>query len=480
MRRFQIIVAIALAAAATQVKGVDGSAKTSVSRADGARTDLALTIYNSNLGLVKETRTLTLEAGLTELRYMDVAAQINPRTVHMASLTDPKGLEVLEQNYEYDLISPEKLMERFLGREVTLVFGEGGKGEQRRETQATLVSNSGGMVYEIDGRYHVNPDARVILPEIPGGLISAPTLVWLLRSAAAGPQKAETSYLTGGISWSADYVGVISADDAKADLTGWVTIDNNSGATYKDATLKLVAGDVHRVAPEGLPRPYEMMQMKGQAAPAFAEEAFFEYHLYTLERRATVKDRQTKQVALMEAPGVPVKKIYLLRGEPSYFRGQFGGPGGEVKVGVSLELLNSEKNGLGMPLPQGTVRLYKQDASGSLQFIGEDSVKHTPKDEKITLKMGDAFDVVAERTQTDFKAVSAGRYDAEVAFQINIRNHKDEAVTVVVREPVAGDWKILTSSHPPTKADAHTIEFSVPVPKNGEAVLSYRVAVDWS
>ncbi len=213
--------------------------------------------------------------------------------------------------------------------------------------------------------------------------------------------------------------------------------------------------------------------------PAFAEESFYEYHLYTLDRPATIKDRQTKQISLLEAPGVPVRKMYLLAGQPSYYRSKLGTLGKDLKVGVFLEMDNTAANGLGMPLPRGVVRLYKKDSSGSLQFVGEDRIDHTPKDEKVTLKTGDAFDVVADRVQSDFRATSGGRYDAEIEFRVSIRNHKTDPVTVTVRDPVPGDWKVLDSSLPHVKRDAHTIEFEVPVPANGETVLTYRVAVDW-
>ena len=462
--------------------GTATARQTPVSSTARDQSDVAITIYNDNLGLVKETRTLSLGTGRNEVRYMDVAAQINPRTVHMVSLTAPQALQVVEQNYEYDLISPEKLLEKFIGRKVRLVFApSGGDRAPEREVEATLVSTNGGLVYQVDGQFHVNPPARVILPEIPGGLISVPTLVWMLQNSGPATHKVETSYLTGGISWSADYVAVVDAADTKTDLTGWVTIDNTSGAAYKDARLKLVAGDIHRAQPDAMPM-MERFQSVGIAGgkQAFEEESFFEYHLYTLDRPATIKDRQTKQIALLEAAGIPLTKIYLLAGQPSYYRSQVGLIGTDMKVAVHLEMMNSQKNGLGMPLPRGIVRLYKKDTSGSLQFIGEDSIKHTPKDEKITMKVGDAFDVVADRTQVDFRAVSGGRYDAESEFEIKIRNHKEEAVTVTVREPVPGDWKVLSSTLPAVKADAHTIEFNVPVPPNGQTVLRYRVAVDWS
>ena len=468
-----------LAAAIAVVGAAPGHAETPAASTSRETSDMAVTIYNDNLGLVKETRTLSLATGVSEMRYKDVASLINPRTVHMVSLTGPDDLEVLEQNYEYDLISPEKLMERFIGREVTLIFPAVADKTPEREVKARLVSTTGGMVYEIGGQFHVNPPARVVLPEIPGGLISVPTLVWSLKNKGAASHKVETSYLTGGLSWSADYVSVVDAADTRIDLTGWVTLDNTSGATYANARLKLVAGDIHRAEPDVRAQVMRMEAGIAKAQPAFAEEAFFEYHLYTLDRPTTIKDRQTKQITLLEAAGVPLRKIYLMTGEVSYYQMKLGQIGTDQKVSVNLEIDNTQKNGLGMPLPRGVVRLYKKDGSGSLQFIGEDRIQHTPKDEKITLKVGDAFDVVADRVQTDFRAVSGGRYDAESEFEIRIRNHKEEAVTVTVREPVPGDWKVLSETHTHTKREAHTIEFSVPVAAGGESVLRYRVAVDW-
>ncbi len=457
------------------------AAEPAATQSSGAsqRASVALTVYNDDLGLVRETRALTLPTGDAALRFMDVAARIDPRTVHIGSLTSPSALRVLEQNYEYDLISPDKLMEKFVGRQVTLVFPppEAGAGRER-QVDARLVSTNGGMVYEIDGQYHVNPPARVILPEIPGGLISVPTLVWHLRNAGPAAHTIEASYLTGGVGWSADYIVSLDAKDSRADLNGWVTITNESGASYADATLKLVAGDVHRARREAPEMRMTAMAVDA-AAPQIAEEAFFEYHMYTVERPVTVKDRQTKQVALMEASGVPIRKTYLLAGQSGWYRSKLGLLGREMKVGVFLEFDNAQKGGLGIPLPAGVVRMYKKDSAGSLQFVGEDSIKHTPKDETVILKAGDAFDVVADRVQTDYRAVAGGRYDIEVEFEIKIRNHKEEAVTVTVREPMSGDWKVLTSTHPAQRKDAATLEFSVPVARDAEAVLRYRVAIDW-
>lgn len=447
------------------------------SRAEETRVDLGITVYNDDLGLIRERRRIRLGTGRTELRFMDVPARIDPRTVRVVEKGAGSSFALLEQNYEYDLISPQKLMERFVGRTVRLVFG-GDDGRADRESDAVLVSTTGGMVYEIDGRIHVDPPARVVLPEVPGGLISAPTLVWLVESSRGGEIEIEASYLTGGISWSADYVGVLDADERKAGITGWVTIDNQSGAAYDDARVQLVAGDLHRAAPEMDALVMRLETVPRAAAPGFAQEALLDYHLYTLDRRTTVKDRQTKQIALLQAPAVPVRKIYMIEGSPFWFRG--GGPSaaGPVPVRVRLELRNAAAGGLGMPLPKGTVRLYKQDRAGSVQFIGEDRIGHTPRDEKLTLTLGDAFDIVAERRQVDYRAVSAGRYDAEAEYEIRIRNRKDETVTVIVREQAPGDWKLLESSHPPEKTDARTLEFSVRVAAGGESVLTYRIAID--
>jgi hypothetical protein len=442
-----------------------------------SRKSVAVTVYNVNLALVRETRTLDVPAaGTATLRFMDVPSAINPRTVHLASLTAPGGLSVLEQNYEYDLISPEKLMEKYVGREVEIV--EQAEDLSTRVVQATLLSTNGGPVYKVGDRIVLGQTGKVTLPDLPRDLVSRPTLVWTIDAAKPGRHDVEASYLTDGMNWSADYVAIVDADDKKADLQGWVTIDNHSGAAFRDATLKLVAGDVRRVMPPEV--AFKTMRQevaRAGAADQFAEESFFEYHLYTLDRPTTIKDNQTKQISLLEGAGIPVVKKLLLVGEPSWYRGQYGTLTTNQKVAVTLELRNAKESGLGMPLPKGTVRVYKKDRSGAQQFVGEDAIDHTPKDETVKLRVGDAFDVVADRTQTDYKTVSPR--ESQAAFEIKIRNHKEENVVVTVREPVGGDWRILSSSHPPKKLDAGTIEFEVPVAAGKEATLTYRVSVKW-
>ena len=440
------------------------------------RKDVALTVYNQDLGLVREIREFPLGAGESVVRYEGVASRIDPRTVSVKSLTDPDKFGVVEQNYVFDLISPEKLMEKYVGQDVELV--ETDQNLKTQTTRATLLSVNGGPVYRIGDRISVGHPGRVVLPRLPDALYARPTLLWRLANRGAPRQKVEVSYLTNGISWAADYVAVVNAEDTKTDLTGWVTITNQSGARYDDATLKLVAGQVNRAPqPTAMEVGGNLMAMKSAAPPAFNEEAFFEYHLYTLDRRATVAENETKQMQLLSAVNVPLKKTFLIVGQNWWYRQRQGDLGHDLPVGVYLEFENRQAGGLGKPLPAGTIRVYKQDSSGAQQFIGEDAIKHTPKDEKVNLKIGDAFDVVATRTQTDFKNITLSHYDVEVAFEVKIRNHKDSAVTVSLREPVGGEWRVVDSTHKATKIDAGTIGFEVPVAADGEAIVRYRAQI---
>jgi hypothetical protein len=434
--------------------------------------DVMVTIYNGNLGLVKDVREVRLPVGMSEVQFMDVAAQIDPTTVHLKSLTDAAGLKILEQNYEYDLLSSDKLLEKYVGKTVRLYQSDGTFHEAR------LLSTAG-PVFEINGQIHLGYSGRLVLPALPDNLVAKPTLVWLLRNQTAAAQRVEASYLTGGMTWKADYVLVVNADDTRSDLTGWVTIDNKSGATYGNAALKLVAGDVNRVR-DGR-REGRMLELAAKAASAreasrdFAEEGFFEYHLYTLDGRTTLKNQQTKQLSLMSAADVPVTKHLTYYGAQDYYRTSYGMPISNQKVAVLLELKNSKEHRLGVPLPKGKVRVYKADSGGSQQFIGEDWIDHTPKDERVKIKLGDAFDVVGERTQKEWRKLGAGLW--EVEWEILLRNHKGQEQTVTVIEPVPGDWQVLHSTHAFEKPEAHTLRFSIPVPKEGAARLVYRVRI---
>ncbi|MGB7574244.1 MAG: DUF4139 domain-containing protein [Thermodesulfobacteriota bacterium] len=434
--------------------------------------DVAITIYNSNLGLVKDTRLIDFKPGIHELKFMDVAAKIDPTTVHIKSLINGSSLNVWEQNYEYDLLSPQKLLEKFVGQSVQLATINP---ETKKEeiVEATLLSTQGGNIFQIGDKIHIGHYGRVLLSKIPENLIPQPTLVWMLENKLSKPQKLEASYLTSGINWKADYVAVLNKLDTMTDLTGWVTIDNRSGATYQNALLKLVAGDINRVQGEMRMDYARPMAAAKEASPQFKEESFFEYHLYTLDRRTTIKDNQTKQMTLLDANQIPVKKLFIFSGSPQYYYYQMNQSTNKQKIGVFLELENTKKNNLGMPLPKGTVRVYKEDKDGSLQFVGEDRIDHTPKDEKFKIKIGEAFDVVGERIQTDYKRLGSNLF--EVAFEVGLRNHKNEDIKVFVEEPIPGDWEMLSKTHPYEKLSAHLIRFEVPVAKDKEVKVKYRI-----
>ena len=438
------------------------------------QTGIALTIYNVNLGLVKDQRELRIPKGTGELKFMDVASQIIPTSVHIKSLANSDSLQVLEQNYEYDLLNPQKLMDKYVGKEVKL-YQMNPFTEREEIVTATLLSNNGGPIFKIGDDITFGHPGRVIFPGVPENLISKPTLVWLLENNLSSLQRVEASYLTNGINWRADYVMTLNDKDDKADLSGWVTIDNRSGATYKDANIKLVAGDVNRAKDEMVYQRgmMKMAEAAAKPAPQFKEEEFFEYHIYTMQRPATVKENQTKQISLVNADEIKVKKELLFYGAQYYYRSSYGEGISNQKVGVYVEIANRKEDNLGIPLPKGTVRVYKKDSEGSLQFVGEDSIDHTPKDEKVRVKLGDAFDVVGSRKQTDWKKIAYDTYEA--AFEISLRNHKKEDVVVRVVEPIPGDWKMISSSHGHKKTEAFTAEFSIAVPKDKETKLTYRV-----
>jgi hypothetical protein len=437
------------------------------------RQSVAITVYNQNFGLVREVRDVTLTRGEVELEFGDVAASIQPETVHIRSARGD-GIRVLEQNYQYDLLNPQKLLEKYVGRTVTVYrYNESTGREQSFEAEVLSVNQ--GTILRIGDEITFNFPGRFSFPEIPENLIARPTLVWLLDSRD-GRQELEVSYLTGGLNWKADYVLVVNADDSAGDLTGWVTLANQSGATYENAELKLVAGDVQRVA-ERAGRPQPQLEAMRVAEAGFQEESFFEYHLYTLARPTNLRNNEQKQVTLLEAANVGVQKRLLFYGQPYYYRGSHGQVMSNQKVGVYLDFENSEDENLGMPLPKGVVRVYKADGSGAQQFIGEDQIDHTPRDERVRIKMGEAFDVVGDRRQMEWRAVSS--CVSESAWEIELRNHKDEQAEVQAWEPVGGDWEILSSSHEATRVDSRTFTFTVQIPARGSATIEYRVRVRW-
>jgi hypothetical protein len=440
------------------------------------REETAITVYNQNFGLVREVRNIDLGTGRVALELRDVAAQIQPETVHIKSLAGANALTVREQNYRYDLLSPQKLLEKYVGRRVKVNRWNEKLGKDE-ELDAEVLSVAEGTVLKIGNEITFNFPGRISFPEVPENLISKPTLVWLLDSNAQ-KQKVEVTYLTHGMTWKSDYVFVLDDTDTHGDLQGWVTLNNTSGAAYQNARLKLVAGDVQRVTtttmlPTGA--AYPTSPAAGEAQ--FKEEGFFEYHLYTLERPTTLLENEQKQVTLLESQGIGVAKHLVFFGGSQWYQSRYGELGKNQKVGVYLEIQNSERNKLGMPLPKGIVRVYKADKSGAKQFIGEDNIDHTPRDETFKIKMGEAFDVVADRTQTDWKTL--GRCGAESAWEIAVRNHKDTPVEVELIEPVGGDWEIVQSSLQPQKKDAHTFVFKPQIKARGDVKVTYRVRIRW-
>jgi hypothetical protein len=449
---------------------------------------VALTIYNQNFGLVKDTRKLGLKPGLNVVRFTDVAAQIDPTSVSLQSLSAPNSIAVREQNYQYDLIDPTSILAKSVGKTLKFrqVFDNGNTreftGVLMNSPRATVANPDGGTRTQYSGLVVrtaegviLNPVGQIEIAELPPGLISKPTLVWRLETSKPGDHTVEVAYQTGGISWKSDYVAILDKDDTHLDLTSWVTLDNKSGGTYRDASLKLMAGDVHRVTPA----PPPMARFKGgmmaadAMAPQFQEAAFAEYHLYTLQGKTTVADNETKQLSLFTADNIPAQKMFVY--EPTRTMPYYGRGGGDSskKVNVKIEVENSQKNHLGMPMPGGKVRVYKKDADGALQFVGEDNIDHTPKDEKVRLYIGDAFDVIGERRVMRSEQVS-DRVRRETV-EVSLRNHKETGITVTFVEHPYGDWTVMNSSHPHRKKDNSTLEFPIKVAANSDVTLTFTI-----
>lgn len=448
------------------------------------QTQVAVTIYNENLALIKDQRKLQLKPGPLALAFRDVSARMRPETALLRSVSTPGRLYVQEQNFDFDLLTPQKLLEKYVGRSVQLVRTNPATGAETTE-QAQVLAASNGIVLQVGQRIETGtPNARIVYGDVPPNLRDRPTLVMSIDNTGSAQQDVELSYLTGGLAWKADYVMELNAADDKLDMSGWVTLANTSGATYRNAKLQLVAGDVNQVA--SVMQQAQRVQMMSAPMPAaapraeMAQEALFEYHLYTLPRPTTIAENQTKQVALLSAAGVPVRKELLLRGADYYYRSSFGDLGQKMKAGVFIEFDNKESAQLGKPLPKGIIRVYKKDSAGNAQFVGEDRIDHTPKNEKVRLKLGEAFDVTADKKQTDFKKLgSADRYNTqfETAFELVLKNAKKEPVTVTVQEPIPGDWKMLSETHPSTKATSNTATWNITVPAEGRATLAYRTLV---
>lgn len=463
-----------------------GAATVRAAAAQGSTTlddqvDLNVTVYNSDIALVRDVRTLDLPRGTFDLSFMDIAATVNPATVHFRSLTEPSRVTVLEQNYEYDLLEPEKLLRKYVGRDVTLVRTRQVDGTTREEeVTAHLLSYNNQPVWRINGEIVTGLHAdHIRFPELPDTLFTRPTLIWTLDNGGATRHRVEAKYLAGKLSWNADYVLTVSRDDKAGDIDGWVTLTNASGTAFRNAKLQLVAGDLNRVR-QNLGRMLMTDEVARHEAPAapMMQEAFSDYHLYTLGRKTTINNNETKQVSMLAGTGFPLQKRYVVNGNRFYYHNA-ARPGAPIKdaVEVFYQFKNDEKGGLGMPMPSGTVRVYQSDSNGGVQFVGEDRIEHTPKDEVLNLKIGNAFDVVCERNQVDFEKIAANVYEIEYA--ITLRNRKTTPITVEVNEPVgAATWRMLQATHKWTKTAAFAAQFVVPVEAGGETVLKFRIRVN--
>lgn len=443
--------------------------------------DVALTVYNGGLALVRDVRSVTLPPGELHLRFEDIAATVNPATVHLRSLSQPGRLPVLEQNYEYDLLDPQKLLQKYVGREVTLVRTTMESGSSKTtEVTATLLALNNGPVWRVGNDIVTGMSAdHYRFPDLPDTLYSRPTLVWALDNAGGASHRVEAAYLAGNIAWSADYVLTLDRQGRAGDLDGWVTLKNNTGTAFTRAKLQLVAGDLHKVEADSGRANFAMQaSLAAEARDEMAEQAFSEYHLYTLARRTTIANAETKQLALLHGTDVPVARRYVVDGQQWIYRNRHQ-PGTPIKdvVKVFYDFKNDAASSLGMPMPAGVVRIYQTDPNGQVQYVGEDRIGHTPKDETLAVQIGSAFDVVCERRQTDFQDLGSSTY--ELAYEVTLRNRKESAITVEVNEPIGGDWTIRSSSHRWTKTEAFAARFALPVAAGAEATLRYRVRVTW-
>jgi len=474
----------------------------------GERTSVDLTVYNQNLSLIREERTMTIPKGMSHVVVPDIPATIDGTSLHFVSMTDPTAVRVLEQNYQYDLVHKAKLLEKYLGKEVGFVrvdpetkkeysvtgklLATGYRQQPRYGLSSPGYDFTGGMVAEINGKIELDPAGRLVLPALPEGLVLKPQLEWLVQNSHEGQQKTEISYLAGQLSWNCNYVALLNKDDSKLDLTGWVTLTNSSGTSFKNAGLKLVAGDVNLVKES---MDYEMRKSGAVMAeavpqPQFKQAELFEYKLYTLQRRTDLGNDETKQIELTSGKNISAKKVFIYDGladqwrywvnNYSYRNQSSMGQQSNPKVGVFVTFKNEEKSGLGIPLPKGKVRVYKRDDDGKEQFIGEDQIDHTPKDEEVKLYLGNAFDIVGQRAQKDFRSYASGRV-VEETIEIKVRNHKTEPVEVQVYEHPWrwSQWDMLRSSTDFVKVDQTTLKFPVKIAPDEEKVVTYTIRYSW-
>jgi hypothetical protein len=473
MQRLILFLAIMILA----LSSIVGAGETTTSLDD--QQSVSVTIYNQNLALIRDQRAIKLPTGITTLAFREVSAEIRPETALLKS----SDLKVLEQNFEFDLLTPQALLDKYVGRLVSVVKVHPTTGEENL-VQARVLSTNSGVILKMAEHIETGVPGRLVFADVPENLRDRPTLTLLVDNQTGDEQDVELSYLTGGLSWQADYVAELNTADNALDISGWVTLTNKSGASYRNARLQLVAGDVHQAPPErrASRRYMQKAMVLAEMNDSMAEEAMFEYHLYTLARPTTIKNKQSKQVSLLQGSAIPCKKEFVLQGSDYYYQSKCDELGRKIKIGVFVELKNDKENNLGLPMPKGVVRVYKKDSAGSLQFIGEDRIDHTPENETIRLKLGEAFDVTADKKQKDFKKISGfSRYNYvyDTTIAIELKNAKKEDIVVKLVEPVPGDWEMLRESARHEKPTANTAVWHIPVPAQGRAELNYTVRVKY-
>lgn len=441
---------------------------------------VAVTIYNTDLALVKDMRHVPLASGDFNLAWRDVSAHMHPETALLRSVTNPGSVTVAEQNFNFDLLTPQSLLNKYVGQTVSIVKINPVTGVESKESAVVLAAGNG-VVLKMADRIETGMPGRITFEKVPGNLRDRPTLVIAGVHSGLAMQELELSYLTGGLSWKADYVAELNDTDDQLDLSGWVTLTNTSGASFPNARLQLVAGDINRVQQEfSAPMTLRAKIAADASAMPMREESLMEYHLYGLDRLTTIAENQTKQVALLNASGVPARKELVLAGSDYYYASSYGDLGQKLKVSVFVQFDNKASARLGMPLPKGTIRVYKRDKAGNAQFAGEDHIDHTAKNETVRIKLGNSFDVTAGKKQTDFKQSSTGNNDInrfESAYEITLKNAKKEPATVIVQEPIPGDWKMVDENQPHSKPASNTAVWKVDVPAEGTTTLKYRVQV---
>ncbi len=443
------------------------------------RRELYVTVYNGGSALIRDRRVVQLDEGLNRIAWRDVSADMDSASALLEPVGGSNIVTVKEQNFDYDLLDPTALLRKYVGREVTVVHEARFAGDLDTKETAKLLSVNDGIVLQYRDGIETGLRGHILFPATPGSLRDRPTLLLDVDSAHAADETLDLSYLTQGMGWRADYVGVVSPDGARLSLTGLVTLSNGSGESYDDAHLQLVAGNVNIATGDVYAANASSLRTIARVTASQAEvtqENYFEYHLYTLAKPTTILNNQTKQLTLLSAKNVPLRETLELRGSPDYYRSAEPDIGDPLPAGAYVTFENRGGD-LGIPLPGGVVRLYKNDSRNLSLFLGSDRIDHTPKNETVRLHVGDSFDVTARKKQTDFRFL--GNCSADSSYHIVVSNAKAVTQEVEVVEPIPGEWQIEMENVPHVKSSSSTATWKLRVPADGRSTLDYTARVNW-